>query len=78
MTLQFKIFDEREDDTFTRLRLMPDGKDVRLVVVDGRGEPVSGGILLTLRRDGCAERCADMDPELGFEADGTGRLAFDD
>lgn len=75
--MRFEIWEDvPEELKVTGLRLVGAGPDKTLSVVDGRGKPVSGGELLRVRDNGVIVRVTRVDPDLGFQLDGEGRVVF--
>ena len=77
--MNIKIYGEDEQKQSVHLRLFYDDGTVFLAVVDpGTGTKVSRGNLICIHPSGEISRMQSVNPGLGFELDGYGRVKLDE
>ena len=72
--LQLRIWNAPDDVDPIRLRLVQDGPDVKLIVMDGDGTHESRGNLLVFRGDGTIEKYTAVDDKFGLNLNKDGAL----
>lgn len=74
--MDLEIFKKKEKESDkTRLAFRKDGcGNIDVIVVDEDGDKRYAGTLLTINKDGTIERCHNMNDDLGFKLDCSGRI----
>lgn len=75
MPVRLGVFDPNRPKDKILLRLFNEGEFVRLVAVDEVGNPLEGGVLLTINSEGKIFRAKGIAVK-GVEVDGQGRIAL--
>jgi len=72
---KIKVYQKTEsEEPVVRLKLEQGNGYVDLVAVDKHGYRVSQGYIATIYESGRMHRCGSVDPGLGFQLDGNGRV----
>ena len=67
--MKVRIWDEVYGDEIL-VRLLDEGDEICLCVVDRDGDPTDGGFMLSInKKEGTVNTCAGFDDNLGFETD---------
>jgi len=76
--IDFEVFDEStiSKNKVCRLRLVKNGSDVDLEVVDEKGIRLPQGSLLRFNLDGIIHCYPGVNEDLGFNLDGEGRVCM--
>lgn len=75
MTIELKIFDEKEKDKIDfSLQLKKEGDSILLCAVDEYGDLIGAGRLLAIHADGTLHLGGNINPDLGLPLDDKGRI----
>lgn len=74
--MKFDLYDEENNETIVRLRLIKNNHNISLCVVTEDGTPEN--TLLIFQEDGVSRRCSSVNPKYGFNLDGNRKLVFTD
>ena len=65
-------------DKVVRIDVKQSADGIVINAVDENGDIVAGGHLVKLRTTGRIWHCRNVDPDLGFDLDGNGRIKLDE
>ena len=74
--MKISIYDENPEEKEQEfiLKLVQKGRQVELVLVDPKGEPILNGILLIITKDMRLNRFGSINKNLGLPLDASGKL----